>query len=122
MGQPVAEMIGNAGGENLRLVFEPAKCARMNDAVTVALKFVAVRMRKLRIPASPAERHGETQGAQAGHLLDISPRMVRAVRLTLLRGLLRSGSSSLRARCGSVFLINSASATVADSLDTKTVG
>src|SRR5207244_11971602 len=38
MGQPRAQMIAGAVQENLRLIFEPAKCTRMNDAGTVALK------------------------------------------------------------------------------------
>ncbi len=45
MSQPVAEMIGVPPGENLRLGLKPAKSARMNHAVAVTLKVVAVRMR-----------------------------------------------------------------------------
>ena len=44
MGQAVAEMIGDAGREDLRLVFQTAKSARVDDAVAVALEGVAVRM------------------------------------------------------------------------------
>ena len=54
MSQPVAEMIGIAPGEDLRLGLKPAKSTRMNYAIAVALKIVAVRMRWLRI--TPAAR------------------------------------------------------------------
>src|SRR5260221_7825815 len=50
--QPVAEMIGVAAGENLRLRFQAAKGAGMDDTVTVALKVVAVGMRWLGMAAS----------------------------------------------------------------------
>src|SRR5205807_4352316 len=43
MGQAVAEMVGVTASEDLRLVFQPAKGAGMNDAVTVSLKIVAIR-------------------------------------------------------------------------------
>src|SRR5207244_3670244 len=44
MGQPRAQMIAGAVQENLRLIFEPAKCTRMNDAGTVALKLRPIGM------------------------------------------------------------------------------
>jgi len=50
--QPVAEMIGVTAGENLRLRFQTAKGAGMDDTITVALKVVAVRMRRLGMAAS----------------------------------------------------------------------
>lgn len=43
--EPIAEVVAKALGEDLRLAFEPAKSAGMNDAVTVALESVAVRVR-----------------------------------------------------------------------------
>jgi len=42
VGQAVAEVVGISAGENLGLRFQPAKSARMNDAVAVALKVVTV--------------------------------------------------------------------------------
>ena len=48
MGQAIAEVVGEAAGENLGLGFEPAKGAGMNDAVAVALEIVAIRMLGLR--------------------------------------------------------------------------
>ena len=50
--ETVAEVVGIAAGEDLRLGFEAAKGAGMNDAVAIALKVVAVRMRRLREAAS----------------------------------------------------------------------
>ena len=42
--QPVAEVIGELGRKNLRLILQPAKGARMNNAVAIALEDVAVRV------------------------------------------------------------------------------
>src|SRR5258708_15729473 len=50
--QPVAEMVGVTAGENLRLCFQAAKGAGMDDTVTVALKIVAVGMPWLGMAAS----------------------------------------------------------------------
>ncbi len=52
MRQAVAEMVGIAAGEDLRLSFETAKSARVDNAVAIALKIVAVRMRRLGMAAS----------------------------------------------------------------------
>src|SRR5579864_4889728 len=43
VGQPVAEMIGIAAGENLGFSLEPAKSAGVDNTVAVPLKVVAVR-------------------------------------------------------------------------------
>lgn len=48
MCQACPEMIAGAVKENLRLVLEPAKRARMNDASPVALKFGAISVAGLR--------------------------------------------------------------------------
>jgi len=45
--QPVAEVIGITAGEDLRLRFQPPKGAGVNDTVAVALKIVAVGVRRL---------------------------------------------------------------------------
>jgi hypothetical protein len=50
-------VIGNAGRKNLRLVLQPPEGARVNDAVAVALKFVAVGMRELGILAAQRAGH-----------------------------------------------------------------
>jgi hypothetical protein len=43
----VAEMIAETGGENLRLPFHAAESAGMDNAITIALKIVAVGVRRL---------------------------------------------------------------------------
>ncbi len=57
VGQPVAEMVGVAAGENLGLGFQPAKGARVDDAVAVALKIVAIGMLGLGIAPSAGLLH-----------------------------------------------------------------
>ena len=52
--QPVAEVVGKARRENLRLGFQTPESARMNYAVAIALKTISVRMFRFRIPPSPA--------------------------------------------------------------------
>ena len=68
VGEAVAEMVGVAAGEDLRLGFEAAEGAGVDDAVAVALKVVAVGMRRFREAASAgvvdghrvaAAEHGE---------------------------------------------------------------
>ncbi len=49
--QARAEVVGVAAREDLRLVLQPPEGAGVNDAVAVALKRIAVRMRRLRIAA-----------------------------------------------------------------------
>ena len=51
VGEPGAEVIGEALGEDLRLVLQAAKGASMNDAVAVTLEVVTIRMRRLWITA-----------------------------------------------------------------------
>ena len=64
--QPVAEMIGQAGGEDLRLVLQAPKRPGMHNAVAIALECVAVRVRQLRIAAPPALLDGETEVRKRG--------------------------------------------------------
>ena len=52
VGEAVAEVVGVAAGEDLRLGFEAAESAGVNDAVAVALKIIAVGMRRFREAAS----------------------------------------------------------------------
>ncbi len=94
--QAVAEMVRDAGRKNLHLVFQPAKGARVNDAVAIALELVAVGMRKLGIAPSAALLHGKAQSAGRGHFFwDMSSSALRAARLMPLRSLPRNGSSNL---------------------------
>ena len=53
MGQPVAEMIGEARREDLRLVFQPPKGPGMENAVAIPLVIVAIAVQGFREPASP---------------------------------------------------------------------
>ena len=55
--QAVAKMIGEAGGENLRLSFEPAESSRMDDAVAVACVIIAIRMLWFRVAAAARVAH-----------------------------------------------------------------
>jgi len=54
-------VVGVAAGEDLRLIAEAAKGARVDDAVAIALKVVAEGMRRLGIaaPASILDAHRE---------------------------------------------------------------
>src|SRR5437870_10463219 len=78
MGQPRAQMIAGAVQENLRLIFEPAKCTRMNDAGTVALKLRPIGMALFgifsaaRVPRFLGERC-ERGALGRFHLLSCSP-------------------------------------------------
>ena len=60
-------MIAGSIQENLRLVFEPAKCTRMDDSCTIPLKFRSIRMAQLRI--FPATRIA----GLLGDLLGVAP-------------------------------------------------
>jgi hypothetical protein len=52
VGEAVAEVVGVAAGEDLRLGFQTAEGAGVDDAVTIALKVVAVRVRGFGAAAS----------------------------------------------------------------------
>ena len=52
MGQAIAEVVGEAAGEDLGLGFEAAKSAGVNDAVAVALEIIAIGMLGFRNSAS----------------------------------------------------------------------
>jgi hypothetical protein len=53
-------VIGVASGKNLRLRFEPAKGPGMDHPVAIALKVVAVRMRRLGMPPSKRLFHPDS--------------------------------------------------------------
>ena len=61
--QPVAKMIGEARGENLRLRFESAESARMDYAIAVARVIVAVGM--LAAPGSGGRASGARPSRRA---------------------------------------------------------
>ena len=50
--EPVTEMIGKAGREDLGFPFEPPEGARVNDAVAIALEIASIRMPWFRESAS----------------------------------------------------------------------
>ncbi len=66
VGEPGAEVIGEALGEDLRLVLQAAEGAGMNDAVAVALEVVTIRMRRLWIAASERGLNPHCVGGQHG--------------------------------------------------------
>src|SRR5215472_15099833 len=57
VGQAVAEVIGVAAGKNLGFVFEAPEGAGVDDAVAIALKGIAVRVRRLGKTASAGLLH-----------------------------------------------------------------
>ena len=66
VGEAVAEVVGVAAGEDLRLGFEAAEGAGVNDAVAVTLKVVAVGVLGLREAASAGVVEGHRVGGQHG--------------------------------------------------------
>jgi hypothetical protein len=52
MRKTIAKVVGIAAGENLRFIFQAAKRTSVDDAVTVALILVAVRVGRFREAAS----------------------------------------------------------------------
>jgi hypothetical protein len=64
MSQPVSEMVGEAGREDLSLGFQTPKGARMNNAIAIALESGAVGMLGFGIAASEAARNGKTQALE----------------------------------------------------------
>jgi hypothetical protein len=68
MRQPVPEVIRVPSGEYLGLRLKPAKGSRMDYAVAVSLKIVAVGMRWLRIAPPPGVFHlNRIRGQQLAH-------------------------------------------------------
>ena len=130
--KPVAKMIGNAGRKYLCFVFQAPESPGVDDAVAIALELAAVSVRQLGIAPAPAVLNGKTQTAQPVHRwaahcrpvhLQVSELSnVMAALLTALRVLVRSGSTNLRARAQSLVWSRLASARVAASFETITVG
>src|SRR5512140_393735 len=57
VGQASAKVVGIAAGENLGLGFKPSKGPRVDDAVAVPLKVIAVRMGRFRMAAAAGVFH-----------------------------------------------------------------
>jgi hypothetical protein len=53
VGEPVAEMVGEALAKDLSLAFQTAECAGVNDAVAIALELSPVGMGWFRIAPAP---------------------------------------------------------------------
>ena len=123
VGQAVAEMVGKAGREDLRLGFQAAECPGVNDTVAIALEGVAVRMIGFRGSGVPGSFRPGSEAHRAPGALPwgSSPRALTAIWLTVPR-VVRRGSSNLRASSGRVLPMTRARAMVASSLETKMVG
>src|SRR5580700_6613168 len=93
----------------------------MDQAVAVPLEFAPVGMRQFRVSPASAGLDRKTQAAEPVHC-DRELSKVMAALLTALRVLVRSGSTSFLARLGSLSLTRSASARMAASFETITVG
>ena len=69
VGKAVAKVVRVAAGEDLRLRFEAAEGAGVNDAVAVALKIVAVGVRRFGIAASAGMFDVHRVGGEHGESL-----------------------------------------------------
>src|SRR5258708_7042552 len=70
MRQTIAEMVGIARGENLRLGFKAAKSPRMNDAVAVTSVGAAVRMGRLGIAPAAGLFRAHRPGSKSWNWFD----------------------------------------------------
>jgi len=123
--QAVAEVVGKARREDLGLGFQAAKCARVDNAIAVALERVAVGVLGLGITAAQAAFHRETKALEhVGGAYGWPGSSLTAVMASWLTApaLVRSGSSNLRASAGLVGAMALARAIVAWSVETKSLG
>ena len=58
VGEAIAEMIGKPFTEDLGFIFQAAKGAGVDNAIAVALKLVAIRVRWLRVTPAPQGVYG----------------------------------------------------------------
>src|SRR5580698_7185623 len=87
VGQAGAKVVGVAAGEDLRLVFETAESAGVDDAIAVTLERIAIRMRRLGIAASAGIL--DADGVRSEHR--------RSLAAVMLSSPVRRGSSGLKA-------------------------
>src|SRR5260370_1817659 len=85
MRQAIAEMVGIAGGENLRLGFQTAKGAGMNDAVAVTRVNTAVGMGRLGITPATGVFRAHRPESRGGNWFDGPLRHIPADPRALLR-------------------------------------
>jgi hypothetical protein len=69
VGQPIAEVVAQTGREYLCLPFQTAKSARVNDAVTVALKIISERVRRFGKLSTAKIRRTQAKSAEHQELL-----------------------------------------------------
>src|SRR5882724_1756706 len=91
MRQPVAEVVGIARGENLRLGFEAPEGSRVNDAVAISRISAAVGMLRLRVAPSTGVFRAHGPGSRGGNSFD---GRLRKFPPDLLDPLLRDGFTS----------------------------
>ncbi len=85
--QAGAEVVGVAAGEDLRLVLQPAKGARVDDAVAIALEWIAIRMRRLGIAASA--RIFDADGIRGEHKRSVAGKEFAATGISVGKNLYR---------------------------------
>src|SRR4029077_20361578 len=68
--QPIAKMVGIARRENLRLGFQPAKSARVDDAVAVPRIDTTIRMEGFRVAAAAGLLSTHRPGCKSGDWFD----------------------------------------------------
>ena len=78
MCQAVAEVVRNARGEHLSLVFQAAERPRMHHAIAVTLERIAVRMSQFRVAAPAGVIQREAQMGERGGLGHTVPVMIHA--------------------------------------------
>ena len=61
VGETIAEVVGEAGSEDLGLVLQTPECPRVNYAVAIAAKFVAIGVRQFGITAAARILHRKAQ-------------------------------------------------------------
>src|SRR5260370_3242396 len=68
--QTIPKVVGEARSEYLRLGFQAAECAGMNDAVAISRVFTAVRMCRLRITPPARMLRAHSPGRQCRRFFD----------------------------------------------------
>jgi hypothetical protein len=68
VGEPVAEVIGELRREDLRLIFETPERAGMHNTIAIALKLIAVRVRRFGVPPAPGSPHQKPEMSERGRM------------------------------------------------------
>ena len=64
VGETIAEMVGQAGSEDLGFILQTPECSRVNYAIAIASKFIAVGMCELRISPAAGTLHRKAQSPE----------------------------------------------------------